>query len=232
MKEDVYDKLIDHSEREIMKSIANRSATSDDVPFIAWVMQEAGRSHLETGMWDLAFPGPNEHRLKILGAIASTDAVHMGHYSRFIITEVDGIPAAALSAYEYNQHGGDNFTKGMAEAFKKMDFTDEEMVEVGIRMSPFKSLNYVNHAEHWIVEWVATSPEFRGQGLISGLLHEILEQGRSLGFKDSQVGYYLGNTPAKNAYEKIGFKYVTEYRHPDFEEALKCPGIASMYLEL
>ena len=213
-------------------SKVNRSATMDDAPFIAWVMQEAGRSHLEKGIWDLGFPGFDEPRLKALETIVSTDTVHMGHWSRFIIAEVDGKPVSALSAYEYTRHGGDHFTNGMVEAFNKMGFSDEEMVEVGSRLGPFKSLNYVNHPEHWIVEWVATKPEFRGQGLINGLLHEILEKGRGLGFKEAQIGYYLGNTPAKNAYEKVGFQYVTEYCHPDFEAALGCPGIASMYLKL
>ena len=56
-----------------------RPATVDDVPFIAWVMQEAGRSHLEKDLFDLVIPGPEEPRLKILEAIASTGVVHKCH---------------------------------------------------------------------------------------------------------------------------------------------------------
>ena len=35
-----------------------RPAVEADTPFLAWVQQEAARSHLPPGFWDLAFPGP------------------------------------------------------------------------------------------------------------------------------------------------------------------------------
>ena len=37
--------------------IETRPANAEDAPFLAWVMQEAARSHLEHGVWDLMFPG-------------------------------------------------------------------------------------------------------------------------------------------------------------------------------
>lgn len=210
-------------------AITTRPATLDDTLFLAWVMQEAARSHLEKGVWDLTFPGPDDQRLESLAAIVGTDQVHFGHWSRFLLAEVDGKPAAALAAYENSKYGGSKLGLGMAEAFNKLGWTEEQMAEIPGRFAPFTSTGYVNHDGRWILEWVATRPEFRGQGLIYRLLLEMLEKGREQGFSEAQVGYLLGNTPAKNAYEKTGFKYVKEYRHSDFEEAFGSPGIASMH---
>jgi len=213
-------------------SITTRPATIDDAPFIAWVMQEAARSHLEIGIWDLAFPGPDEQRLKALAALTATDTIHFGHWSRFLIAQVNGEPAAALSAYENLEHGGDKLNLAMIEAFNTLGLLNEELLEIPNRVAPFTSTGYVSHDGHWIVEWVATRPEYRGQGLIYKLLLEILGIGREQGFKEAQIGYILGNTPAKRAYEKTGFKWVKDYCHADFEEAFGSQGIASMYLAL
>lgn len=84
----------------------------------------------------------------------------------------------------------------------------------------------------WIVESVATLPEFRRRGLVNRLLEEILEKGRRQGFRRAQVSVFIGNTPAQNAYEKCGFKVVDEKRHPDFEAEIGCPGIARLLRDL
>ena len=47
-----------------------RPATPADAPFLAWVIQEAARSHLPFGIWDLAFPGSDGQRLERLAAFA------------------------------------------------------------------------------------------------------------------------------------------------------------------
>jgi hypothetical protein len=80
--------------------IETRPATADDAAFLAWVMQEAARSHLEQGIWDFAFPGEDEPRLEILAKIITTERIHFAHFSRFRVLAIDGEPASALAAYE------------------------------------------------------------------------------------------------------------------------------------
>lgn len=80
----------------------------------------------------------------------------------------------------------------------------------------------------WIVESVATLSEFRRQGLVNRLLEEILEVGRRRGFRLAQVGVFIGNTAAQNAYEKCGFIVVDERRNADFEAETGSPGIARL----
>ncbi len=209
-----------------------RPATPDDARFIAWVIQAAGRSHLPKGIWDIALPGDEEERLDVLQAIVTTRQLHFAHWTRFLVHEVDGVPAAALSAYESEAFGGDKLGLGMGEAFTTLGWSDEEMLAVPRRMAPFGSLGFPTPHSLWIVEWVATLPDYRGRGLVNALLLDILEQGREEGFVRSQIGYFIGNTPAKNAYEKVGYKYVDEYRHADWEAALGSPGVARLHLDL
>jgi len=212
--------------------IETRPATADDAPFLAWVVQEAARSHLPRGVWDFAFPGEDEQRLDILAKIATTERIHFAHFSRFRILEIDGEPASALSAYENSQHGMEQLTLGMAEAFTQLGWSTEEMLAVRERSASFAATGYPNPDGLWIVEWVATRPEFRGRALIRRLLREILDLGREQGFERAQIGYLLGNTRAKSAYEGVGFKWVDEHRHPAFEEDYGTPGIARMQRDL
>ncbi len=209
-----------------------RPATPDDARFLAWVIHAAVRSHLPTGIWDIALPGADEDRLDVLAAITTTRLLHFAHWTRFLVCEVDGVSVAALSAYEAEEFGGDKLGLAMNEAFTTLGWGQDEMLAVSRRMAPFASLHFPTPANLWIVEWVATLPEYRGRGLVGALLLEIFEAGREAGFRKSQIGYFLGNTPAKNAYEKVGYRYVDEYRHSDWEAALGCPGVARMHLDL
>ena len=213
-------------------TLKSRPAAPTDAPFIAWVMQESARSHLPIGIWDVGFPGSDPQRLKRLEALATTESIHFCHWSRFLIAEFHGESVAGLSAYENSLHGGDHLGVGLAEAFKNLGLPVEELMKMREGTAPFRSIKYVNPDGLWILEWVATKPEFRGKGIINRLLLEILEKGRSAGFAKAQIGYILGNTPAKNAYEKVGFKWIKEYRHPDFEATFGSPGLASMQRDL
>jgi len=213
-------------------AIETRPATAADAPFLAWVMQEAARSHLARGVWDLAFPGEDAPRLDVLAKLATTEQVHFAHFSRFRVLEVDGVLAAGLSAYENSRYGMEKLALGLAEVFTGLGWTPAQMQAVSERTSSFAATGYPNPDGLWIIEWVATRPEFRGRSLIRRLLEEILEQGREAGFERSQIGYLLGNVRAKGAYEGVGFKWLEDHCHPDFEAAYGTPGVARMQRDL
>jgi ribosomal protein S18 acetylase RimI-like enzyme len=213
-------------------SVETRPATADDAPFLAWVMQEAARSHLERGVWDLAFPGEEARRLDVLARLATTEQIHFAHHSRFRVLEVDGVLASGLSAYENAEHGIAKLTPALIVVLSELGWTPEQMQAMSQRISSFDSTGYPNPDGLWIIEWVATRPEFRGRSLIHRLLEEILEQGREAGFTRSQIGYLLGNVRAKGAYEGVGFEWLEEHRHPDFEADYGTPGVARMQRDL
>ncbi|MFQ5417725.1 MAG: GNAT family N-acetyltransferase [Myxococcota bacterium] len=212
--------------------VETRPATLADAPFIAWVKQEAARSHLAQGIWDIAFPGEDAQRLAILEKIATTERVHFGHFSRFRVLEVDGVPASAMAVYENSEHGEQPFRLGIAEALTELRWSPQELQTLVERFGSFAATGYPNPDGLWIIEWVATRPEFRGRSLVHRLLLEVLEEGRERGFARAQIGYLLGNVRAKSAYERVGFKWVEEHCHPDFEREYGTPGIARMQRDL
>jgi ribosomal protein S18 acetylase RimI-like enzyme len=203
-------------------------ARPEHVPFIAWVMLTAHRSHLERGLWDFLIGDSEAECLRFLEALATTSQPHWSHYSIFIVAEVNGRPASALCGYFEAEHGMDAFRSAVPEANQAVGRTEEDIAAGWERGG---SVAYVvpEHVEGaWIVENVATLPEFRRRGLVDRLLREILDRGRSRGATIGDIGVLIGNDGAQRAYEKAGFKVIGEKRHPEFEAVYKCPGIRSL----
>jgi ribosomal protein S18 acetylase RimI-like enzyme len=203
-----------------------RPATPADVPFIAWVQQEASRSHLPFGFWDVAIPGPDEYRLRILERICRAESRSFCHWSNFLVAERAGEPAAGLSAYDQAPVAtGERFMQALLEALTAEGWGPERLVALQQRLVPFLTCAPEQPDETWIVEWVATRPAHRGKGLVRELLRAIVDAGRRRGHGRFQIGVLIGNTPAQRAYEGAGFAVVDEKRDPAFEATFGGPGI-------
>lgn len=203
-----------------------RDARPSDVPFLAWVQQEAARSHVPRGFWDFAFPGADADRLRIVGRIAAAAPHSFCHWSGFLVAEADGQAAAALSAYTTpSVTAGSELFAAMGEALDAEGWDDQQRQAMGERFAPFMTCLPDSAEDAWIIEWVATRPEHRGRGLVRTLLHAILERGVARGHRQAQIAVLIGNTAAQRAYEGVGFKVADEKTHPDFERAVGCPGI-------
>lgn len=197
-------------------------ARSAHVPFIAWVTLTAFRSHLERGFWDIQIDGSEGETLRFLEALVATRAQHWVSLSSFIVAEIDGSPAAALSGYFEREV---SLRDGMEEANRAVGRSAEEAM-AGWQRARSIGLCAPRHGEGaWIVENVATRPEFRRQGLVDRLTARILDIGRQQGATTAEVAVFIGNDPAQRAYEKAGFVVVDERCHPEFEAVYKTPGI-------
>ncbi|MFN8544790.1 MAG: GNAT family N-acetyltransferase [Candidatus Binatia bacterium] len=203
-----------------------RPATRDDVPFLAWVQQEAARSHLPFGFWDIAFPGPDEYRLRLVEAVCAAEAISFCHWSRFLVAEVDGEPAAALSADDEAPGAtGERLLAALNAATEAEGWNAARLQALFERLGPFLTCAPEQPDDTWIVEWVATRPEHRGKGLVRALLPAVVDLGRRRGHRTFQIGVLIGNTPAQHAYEGAGFRVVDEKRAPEFEATFGSPGI-------
>jgi ribosomal protein S18 acetylase RimI-like enzyme len=78
------------------------------------------------------------------------------------------------------------------------------------------------------IESVATLPQFRRRGLISGLIDEALVQARRAGCGLAQITTYIGNDAAQLAYEKAGFKVLDEKRCTEVDRILGVPGFVRL----
>ncbi len=146
--------------------------------------------------------------------------------------EVEGHPASALSAYEYAEHGVQALIAGLTELAGTCAWPEEKLLAVAASFEPFMATGYPSPEGVWIIEWVATLPDFRGRGLIHQLLLDILQIGKREGFTTAQIGYLLGNVAARSAYKAAGFRWLEDYLHPDFEAAFGTPGLARMQRSL
>ena len=200
--------------------------------YLAWVMLTAHRSHLERGLWDFVVAGSEAECLRYLEALAVTEQAHWAHYSTFIVAEVEGRPAAALCGYFEAEHGTPALVQGMAEANRVVGRSEEEHAAGWQRAGSIVHVAPEYAPGVWIVEHVATLPEYRRRGLVDRLLMEILDRGRQYGATVADIGVLIGNDPAQRAYEKAGFRVTGEKRHPEFEAVYKCPGIRSLSLDL
>ncbi len=207
-----------------------RDAGPGDTRFLAWVMQEAARSHLEKGIWDVGVP-EDDRRADFLSEVAITEPRCFMHWQGFLVAEVDTRQVAGLSAYEPGT-AMPAMAPAQAAAMQTLGWSESEIGELGERMLGLGNPFPPTPDEHWVIEWVATVPELRGRGIVSELLLRILERGRARGFKTAQIGYLIGNLPAQRAYERVGFTTVDEKRDPGFEAVLGCPGIARMLRDL
>lgn len=63
---------------------------------------------------------------------------------------------------------------------------------------------------------VAVAPAYRGRGIATSLLRELLRQGEAFGIRDFTLEVRVSNDPAIHIYEKLGF--VSEGIRPRFYE--------------
>jgi ribosomal protein S18 acetylase RimI-like enzyme len=203
-------------------------ARSDHAGFIAWVMLAAFRSHLAEGLWDFMIEGDEERRLRYLDALATTRDPHWAHHSTFLVAEVDGRPAAALCGYFDEELGLTALQKGLAEADARLARTPGDVAAGLRRTAPIFHVMPEHDAGTWIVENVATLPDYRRRGLVDALLSEVLERGRRRGATRAGIGVMIGNDRAQWAYERAGFRVFAEKRHPDFEAVWGAPGLRAL----
>jgi len=209
-----------------------RSARKDDAPFLAWVMLAAAWSHLRYGIWDHYIGGTEHDCLLFLSHVAATHEPHLFHYSTFIVAEINGQQAGALSGYDPTILGMKAFAQALPEVFQKAGWSRDEQKAALERYLSWMTCVPDNTEGAWIVESVAARPEHRRKGVVNRLLDEILTRSREGGYKRAQIGVLVNNTPARRAYEKSGFIFDSEKRAPTFEAVFGTPGITKLLRDL
>jgi len=213
-----------------MSEVEIRRARPDDVPFLAWAVLTAARSHLPRGFWDLFVPDGEEDRLAFASDLLLANEPSWWHWSLFWIAEQGGRPGATLSGFDPTQVVAANLA--VPEVALARGFDRERLAAAFARCAPLFACFHEPGPGAWIVESVATRPEARGAGLASALIERVLAEGRAAGHAIAQLSLMIGNTPAQRVYERAGFGVTAEKRRPEFEAALGCPGLAQMTCRL
>ena len=187
------------------------------------------------GGLDLIFNDGESTRLELLAAIACSDLRSVSHYSRFLIAEVGGVPAAALAGYVPDEIAAGSGTRAIEHAALAAGWASDAIEALLERAARYTSTPYFRvpiPGDTLRVEWVATRPEFRGRGLNRALHEALFERGRASGQRTAHVGTAIGNEPALAAYRAVGFQPFAEVRHRDYEAVFGRPGHVYLRREL
>jgi ribosomal protein S18 acetylase RimI-like enzyme len=210
-----------------------RPATAGDADFVSWVILAASRSQLPLGAWDHYVAGDEARVLRFIHRMVTQDVRSFFRWEGFLLAEVDGVPAAGLSGYASSDPELSNPDPAIDVASSAvLAWADPERQAAGARLGAFLTCVTEPPPDTWVIEWVATRPEFRRRGLVHDLLLAILDVGRQRGFTRSQIMVFIENTAARCAYERAGFVFVDEKRDPDFARLMGCPGISRLMREL
>jgi ribosomal protein S18 acetylase RimI-like enzyme len=209
-------------------SVKIRRSKADDADFLARVMMLASRGHLQRGVWDLIAGGSEQNCLDYLRRLALAEPVSLCHYSSFIVAEQDGHAAAALCGFDPRAGGWQVLGDAMQNVQRQLRWTPADEKASADRTAPIWHCTFDTLDGAWVIESVATLPEFRRRGLVDALMAEILGTGRAHGHGIAQLTILIGNVAAQRAYEKAGFRVRDEKRHRDFQVALGAPGFMRM----
>ena len=111
--------------------------------------------------------------------------------------EVEGRAAAALCGYDPVERGVLALAQAMNEAAGQVGWSGDDVAEVWQRFAPVGTCISDDAEGAWIIENVATLPDFRRQGLVNRLLENVLEAGRAKGHRLAQISIIIGNMPAQ-----------------------------------
>jgi ribosomal protein S18 acetylase RimI-like enzyme len=209
-----------------------RRATRDDAGFLAWVMLASSRSHVSRGIWDLIIGGDDAVCLDYLKRLALADPPSLCHYESFLVAEMDGRPAAALSVSKPADGGWRKVSEAMANVQRELEWTEADVAASRQRMAPAWACFLPEAGEDWFIEFVATLPEYRRRGLVDALMREAIQQGVARGSKLAQITILQGNDAAQAAYEKWGFKVHDQRGSEDFRAATGAAGFRSLMRKL
>jgi ribosomal protein S18 acetylase RimI-like enzyme len=213
--------------------ISIRDATAADAEFLAWVILTAARGHLDKpSVWERVFSGPEQERMGLLAKLVIAEPRCIAHYEGFVIAEHKGAPIAAACGYIPAERTPEDFTSALLYVVEEAGWNHQQQVDLLVGFGVFSRCLPMGYEREWVLEYIATKPEFRGLGVAHELLKDLLECGREAGVEKARVAYFIGNEAAKKSYRKLGFKEVNEMVDSEFEAQYGVPGVVHMSLNL
>ncbi len=211
-----------------------RDATSDDAGFIGWAILTAARGNLtKPSVWDLAFPVPEDEKLRLLSALTIAEPACAAHFSGFVIAENEaGEPLSAACGFIPKEKPPEAFTEALLGVVEQAGWDQSQQMELMSSFNVFAKCLPMSNEEVWVLEYIATKPEARGTGATFELLEDLLECGRDYEIAEANVAYFAGNAAAKKIYRKLGFKESHELLDKEFEEQFGVSGVMHMKLAL
>jgi ribosomal protein S18 acetylase RimI-like enzyme len=210
-------------------AIRIRHACPDDASFLATAALIAGRAHVNKGIWEVILGGTEEACLDFLEHVSITTIPHLFHYSCYFIAEYaeDG-PVGSLGGYDPKTLGYQALQRALHEVITKLNLSPQALQGAEERSSKMLVCLPQEIEGAWVIDSVATLPQYRKRGIAEKLLEHVLHEGKERGYHVAQINMYIGNEPALNLYKKMGFEVIEEKREEYFEHTIASPGMLSL----
>lgn len=200
-----------------------RPATSNDIPFLAYVQYEASLPPSNFSFWDYPLMGLGVESLHFIEMVMRLNAGTWGSVDQFFVMEHEGRPVAAAAGIEPD------------EAFARGPVRISEINRIGEALGWSSELieTYRQRYEEqwpdpqgnflllpqasWIIESVAVIPEMRAKGLVKPLMQALFEEGKRRGHTHVGITVANGNDRAQKAYEHMGFQKYLAFGPAFFE---------------
>ena len=202
---------------------AIRPARPDDAGFIARNILASQRGPLPRGWFDIALGWPEPQCLAFVERIAVSQQQSWWHLSQFIVAEVEGEAASSLCAMPAEGTSTAART-AIAAAAAESGLSASDLAAIFERGAYSRNCWVQGGEGDWLIEHVATLPEYRGHGLMQALIDHALAAGRAAGFERASISFLIGNAAAERCYAKAGFAFAEEKRDPAFEAITGAPG--------
>jgi translation initiation factor 4G len=210
-----------------------RNARPEDASFLAKSILMAGRAHVTRGIWEVILGGTEEETLHFLQSISVTQIPHLFHHSYYLIAEETPFdPLGGLGGYDPKTAGYHALQQAIPEVVRKLNLPAQVFNRSGERANKILACLPKQIEGAWVIDSVATLPEYRRKGVSEKLLGVILEKGKRQGYSKAQINMYIGNEPALKLYRKLGFEVVEEKRDEYFEKSIGSPGMLSLVKDL
>jgi ribosomal protein S18 acetylase RimI-like enzyme len=197
-----------------------RQGRADDAAFIAHIVLLSQRGPRPLGWFDFALDQAEPQVRDFLARLAVAKPRSWYHVSQFLIAEAEGKPAAALCAMP-SRNTRDTMRAGIEEVALASGLSADAIFARGAYA---RSCWVQGGEDEWLIEHVATLPEYRGRGLVQALIDHALAAGSSAGFERASISFLIGNEAAERSYSKAGFAFAEEKRDPAFEALTGSPG--------
>lgn len=213
--------------------ITIRKCVPGDAAFLAKSILIAGRAHVSKGIWEAVLNASEKDCLLFLEHVVVTTVSHLFHYSCCLIAETpDNGPAGSLGGYDPKTNGYEALQQALPEVYERLAMPGIAFQNAMERAAGILKCLPREIPDAWVIDSVATMPEYRRRGIAESLLEAIMDEGRKRGFSGTQVNTYVGNEPALRLYKKLGFTVVEETRDVFFEKEIGSPGMMSLVRNL
>ncbi len=193
-----------------------RQATEQDKDFIMTAIIEAEKSGADITSYGAIFSLSGDAVKTLVSNILDEGIEEQEMYiPNFLVAEVDGENAAAVSAWIEGESG---MTSNIIKANMLAYFLNADILEGAVaKLGLMNEVNISREMGALQLECIYTAEKFRGMGLSGQLINEHIKRKKAewLSVDKAQIILLKNNSSALMCYEKVGFAIVAEKKCED-----------------